>query len=227
MKIRWIGQGGYILEDGETQIIIDPYLSDAVDKDGNNLRMVEAPIQPEDIIADYIIGTHDHLDHIDSEAIERMNLSDIHFLVPSSCEERLRTLGCKKITTIDVGESVLAGSFKITAVFANHTVDAIGIVVEHGWLKLYFTGDTLYHTKLEAMKDWGITAMFVCINGKLGNMNVDEAVKLTKIVKPQIGVPTHYGMFASNTQDPVKYTSQINNGFIMEFDKGYDISDIL
>ena len=69
--------------------------------------------------------------------------------------------------------------------------------------------------------------MFVCINGKLGNMNADEAAKLTKIINPLVGVPTHYGMFASNTEDPEKYTSQIDNGFIMDFNKEYTISELL
>ena len=32
MKLRWIGQSGYILEDNTTEIIIDPYLSDIVNK---------------------------------------------------------------------------------------------------------------------------------------------------------------------------------------------------
>lgn len=227
MKLRWIGQSGYILEDETTQIIIDPYLSDVVNKVASRPRMVEAPIQPEDIVADYIICTHDHLDHIDPESIEKMKLDDIHFLTPSSCKERLRTLGCKKITTIDVGEQISAGKFVITAIFADHSVDAIGIIVEYASKKLYFTSDTLYHKRLEELKELGITIMFVCINGKLGNMNVDEAVKLTRIINPQIGIPTHYGMFASNTEDPFRYTSQIDNGFIMEFNKEYTISELL
>jgi L-ascorbate 6-phosphate lactonase len=227
MKLRWIGQSGYILEDETTQIIIDPYLSDVVNKVANRPRMVKAPIQPEDIIADYVVCTHDHLDHIDPESIERMNREDIHFLCPSSCKERLRTLGCNNITTIDIGESILAGNFQITAVFADHSIDTIGIIIEYGSMKLYFTSDTLYHNKLEELKDSAITIMFICINGKLGNMNVDEAVKLTKIINPQVGVPTHYGMFASNTEDPFRYTSQIKKGFIMEFNKEYFISDLL
>ncbi len=227
MKLRWIGQSGYILEDDTTQIIIDPYLSDVVNKVAGRPRMVEAPIQPEDIDADYVICTHDHLDHIETESIEKMKHDAIHLLAPSSCEKWLRKLGCKKITTIDVGEHISAGNFQITAVFADHSVDAIGIIVEFDSKKLYFSGDTLYHEKLEELKELGITIMFVCINGKLGNMNVDEAVRLTKIINPQVGIPNHYGMFASNTEDPFKYTSQIDNGFIMEFNKEYDISDLL
>ena len=227
MKIRWIGQSGYILEDNTTTIIIDPYLSDIVNKVANRPRLVPPPIQPEDINTDYVICTHDHLDHIDSETIERMNKDTVCFIAPSSCKERLSALGCKNIKTIDAGEQISAGKFQITAVFAYHSVDAIGIIAEQDSIKLYFSGDTLYHEKLEELKESGITVMFVCINGKLGNMNADEAAKLTKIINPLVGVPTHYGMFASNTEDPEKYTSKIDNGFIMEFNKEYTISELL
>ena len=221
MKLRWIGQSGYVLEDETTQIMIDPYLSDIVYKVAGRPRMVEAPLRPEEITADYVICTHDHLDHIDAESIERMNRDEIQFICPASCKERLKSLGCNHITAIDTGESIYAGKFKITAVFAYHTVDAIGILIEYDSLKLYFTGDTMYHKRLEEMKEEDITIMFICINGKLGNMSADEAVQLTEIINPKLGIPTHYGMFESNTEDPARYTSKIKNGFIMDYNKEY------
>lgn len=229
MKIRWIGQSGYILEDEETQIIIDPYLSDVVNKVAGRPRMVEAAMQPEDIMADYIICTHDHLDHIDPEAIGRMKKDRIQFVCPSSCKERLLGLGCEHITTLDMGESIRVGRFIIKAVFADHSVDAIGIIAEYDRdsLKLYFSGDTLYHKKLEELKEEKIDIMFICINGKLGNMNVEEAIDLTKIINPRLGIPAHYGMFESNTENPEKYTARIKNGFVMEYNKQYSVSDLL
>ena len=48
LKIRWIGQGGYLLSDGESEICIDPYLSNVVDRVAKRGRMVEAPITPEE-----------------------------------------------------------------------------------------------------------------------------------------------------------------------------------
>ena len=58
-------------------------------------------------------------------------------------------------------------------------------------------------------------------------MNVDEAVKLTKIINPKIGVPTHYGMFESNTENPLNYISKIDCGFEMEYNKEYDASEVM
>ena len=69
--------------------------------------------------------------------------------------------------------------------------------------------------------------MFICINGRLGNMSVDDAIKLTKIINPKVGIPTHYGMFESNTEDPKNYTSKLKCGFEMEYNRSYSILEVI
>lgn len=221
MKIRWLGQSGYLLTDGKTTICIDPYLSDCVNRIANRPRVRTVPIQPQDLAADAVICTHNHLDHVDIDAIPKMNRA-ISFYAPSDCKKTLSELGVTKYMPFDEGMEYQIGDFKITAVFADHTVPAVGVLLEYNGEKLYFSGDTYYHQKLEQIQ---CDYMFICINGKLGNMNVDEAVKLTQIIKPRIAVPNHYDMFESNSENPEKYTSRVENGFVMEFNKEYEVKD--
>ena len=42
-----------------------------------------------------------------------------------------------------------------------------------------------------------------------------------------VGIPTHYGMFESNTENPKKYTANIDCGFEMDYNKEYDIQEVL
>ena len=58
-------------------------------------------------------------------------------------------------------------------------------------------------------------------------MTSDEAVKLTEILKPKVAVPTHYGMFENNTEDPQKYISKLENAFEMEHNREYDVVELL
>lgn len=227
MKIRWIGQNGYILKTENTVIIIDPYLSDSVNRVAGRPRLLKAPLAPEDVDADGIICTHNHLDHLDVDAISEMDLDRNTFYAPKDCMKTLEELGARNRVCFDTGERIRIGDFCLEAVFADHTVPAIGVIVRTEGKTLWFTGDTLYHEKLEEMKEYGIDCMFVCINGKLGNMDVLEAVRLDCAVRPLTAVPTHYGMFASNTEDPLKFTGQVPNGFIMEFDREYDLAELL
>ena len=81
--IRWIGQSGYILRDGECEVCIDPYLSDVVDRIAKRGRMVKAPISPEELKSDLVICSHNHLDHVDIDAIPLMNKENMKFLAPT------------------------------------------------------------------------------------------------------------------------------------------------
>lgn len=85
MKIKWLGQSGYLLSDGETTICIDPYLSDAVNRIAGRPRMVDVPIRPEDLRADAVICTHNHVDHVDPDAIPHMHKEQMTFYAPSDC----------------------------------------------------------------------------------------------------------------------------------------------
>ena len=227
LKIRWIGQGGYLLSDGESSICIDPYLSNAVDRVAKRGRMVEAPFAPEELVCDAVICTHNHLDHLDIDAIPEMKKEHMLFLAPTDAKETLLSCGVTLYHPFDEGATYKLGSFHLRAVYADHSVPAVGVIVIHNGVTLYFSGDTEYNGKLAFMADYDVDMMFVCINGRLGNMNVDAAVRLTRIIAPKVAVPTHYGMFESNTEDPKRYTSQLKNGFEMEYNKEYSIKEVL
>ncbi len=219
LKIRWIGQAGYILYDDTTTICIDPYLSDVVNKVANRPRTVEAPFAPEKLCADAVICTHNHLDHIDIDAIPHMDKS-IKFYAQNDCKDTLTSLGVVHYNEFNEGDIAQLGKFEISAVFADHTVPTIGLVVKHSGNILYFTSDTLYNEKLAEVK---CDILFICINGKLGNMNGQEAAEITKMISPKTAVPNHYDMFESNSEDPKNF--KVDNRFIMEFNKEYEVKN--
>ena len=63
IKIIWIGQGGFIFRtsNGKT-ILVDPYLPDGVKTKEGLKRLQKIFIKPEDIAADLVLCTHDHLE---------------------------------------------------------------------------------------------------------------------------------------------------------------------
>lgn len=220
MKIRWIGQSGYVITTKEAKIILDPYLSDVVNRVAGRERLVEAPIKPEEIEADAIICTHNHLDHLDVDAIEQMDKS-LLFVTTGEGAAVLKDKGCGNVVVLKEGDSLQIRDVKLTAVCAFHTVEAIGIILQAEGLTLYFSGDTLYDSQLFKIRQYSPDYTFICINGRLGNMNVDEAVATAKEIGARINVPNHYGMFASNTEDPTRFTEKLDNGFVMEFNRTY------
>ena len=69
MIIRALGQSGYILKTESSEIIIDPYLSDSVNRVAGRPRLLPIPLKPEEIFCDAVICTHDHLDHLDPDTV--------------------------------------------------------------------------------------------------------------------------------------------------------------
>ena len=224
MKIRFLGQSGYILKSGNTEIIIDPYLSDSVNRVAGRPRTLPIPINPKDIICDAVICTHNHLDHLDPDTVMEINENQFYITTNEGVAE-LKKLGRENAAALNVGDSIKVGDFQITAVFADHTVEAFGLIVKAENKTLYFSGDTLYNEKLFQISEYAPDITFICINGRLGNMNVDEALITAKKIGAKINIPNHYDMFESNSENPLLFSEKIDRGFVMEFDKEYTVRE--
>lgn len=226
MIIRFLGQSGYIIKTDKAEIMIDPYLSDSVNRVAGRPRTLPIPINPQNISCQAVICTHNHLDHLDPDTVAQINDEQL-FITTNEGETELNRLGKDNVVSLNVGETIVVGDIEITAVFADHTVEAFGLIVKAENKTLYFSGDTLYNEKLFDIAKYHPDITLICINGRLGNMNVEEALITAKRIGAKINIPNHYDMFASNSENPHIFTNQIENGFIMEFNKEYDVLNIL
>ena len=224
MTIRFLGQSGYVLKTENCKIIIDPYLSDSVNRVAGRPRILPIPVKPKDISCDAVICTHDHLDHLDPDTAIEIESNQL-FITTNGGKEKLKSLGKENVIAINEGESVNVGDFEITAVFADHTVEAFGLIVRVEGKTLYFSGDTLYNERLFEIAKYSPDVTFICINGKLGNMNVEEALTTAREIGAKINVPNHYDMFASNSENPHLFADYIDGGMIMEFNVEYQIHE--
>ena len=92
MKIRFLGQSGYVLKSGKTEIIIDPYLSDSVNRVVGRPRLLPIPIDPVAICCDAVICTHDHLDHLDPDTVVQVP-KDQFYITTREGKTHLKELG--------------------------------------------------------------------------------------------------------------------------------------
>ena len=222
MTIRFLGQSGYVLKTKGCEIIIDPYLSDSVNRVAGRPRTLPIPIEPKKIHCDAVICTHNHLDHLDPDTVSQIKDKQL-FITTNEGKTELKRLDKDNVISLNVGESTVIGDFEITAVFADHTVEAFGLIIKAENKTLYFSGDTLYNEKLFQIANYRPDVTLICINGKLGNMNVEEALTVAKKIGAPLSIPNHYDMFASNCENPHLFADYIDGGFIMEFDREYQL----
>ena len=229
--VRWLGQGGFLFKLGDKTLVIDPYLSDSVAQTDHFHRIVPIPVEPEKLACDMVVCTHDHQDHLDADTIEKTNLP--LYAGPDSCAQHFRALGIseEKIAVLNRGDTLPLGEARITGVFARHTKDSIGVVIEYQGVKMYVTGDTEYDGQLIDEQRRGVDILFICINGRLGNMNAQDAARVATALDCRLAVPMHYGMFAENTETPAVFVNAVKPGgiptFVMDFDTEYELSDML
>jgi len=211
MKITWLGQGGYLLEIAGQRLLVDPYMSDIVEKKTGLKRLIQPPLLIEDLNPDVIFITHDHMDHFDPIALPKIHKSYPKALLagPDSVIQKARDLNFNPsvLIALSTNESRDFGFFKITATPAFHSDPfAVGCLIQGEDTLIYISGDTLFTqtlvNEIRHITQKTIDMAFICINGKLGNMKWAEAVTVVGRLKPRLAVPMHYGMFAENTENP-------------------------
>ena len=201
MKITWLGQAGLLFETNGKTILIDPYLSDSVAQiEPHNKRRVPVEEKFLKLKPDYIVLTHNHLDHTDPETLKYYLSADSKVCVLASYNawQNVRKLfgGLQNnYVMFNKGTRWAEGELQFEAVYAEHSDDAaIGVILRADGKVYYITGDTLYNTKVfEDLPD-DIDYIFLPVNGKGNNMNMTDG----KAFCEKIGataIPLHCGLF--------------------------------
>lgn len=224
----WLGQHSFILTLGSQVILVDPFLAEMPE------RLVPPMFEPAAAngVVSLVCCTHDHIDHIDPVAVGGLaQTTECTFLAPRSCRERMLALGVpeERLLLLDDRETVEHRGISIIGVKAAHELfetDAdghhafLGLVLQADGVSVYHAGDTVWWEGLQArLRNWKLDAAFLPINGRdavryranvLGNMTYQEAADLAGGLDIRLVVPTHYGMFESNTENPQLFADYID-----------------
>ncbi len=200
MKITFLGQAGLLFESENLKIMIDPYLSDSVEKiNPKNYRRQHVDKSIFHVKPDVMIFTHNHLDHYDPETVKHFITADSNVLVlaPKSVWDEVRKLGGNNNYVLFNRHTVWTeNKISFTAVKAEHSdISPIGVIIDDGEKKYYITGDTLYNSEIFSDITDNIYALFLPINGVGNNMNMFDAKRFAEKIGAKKVIPIHFGMF--------------------------------
>jgi L-ascorbate metabolism protein UlaG (beta-lactamase superfamily) len=224
--LAWLGQAGFAIRRRDLRLLIDPYLSDALEKKYRGTstpheRLMTAPVAVEGLQnVNYVLCTHRHSDHMDPGTLPDLaNIaSSCVFIVPRAELRAAAALGIPsaRILPMDAGERFMIDEENwVEAVPAAHETletDAqgnhrfLGYILHLGSDTVYHSGDTVVFPGLiDALISSRVDLALLPVNGRgkgvPGNFTFDEAVEVCRAAAIPTLVPHHFGMFAFNTEN--------------------------
>lgn len=226
VEITWLGQAGFAIHTERLRVLIDPFVSE------HELRL--APPPPSGTLTrdvDWLLITHEHLDHLDPDFIPILLESSprARIVAPAPLRELLEPIAdASQLQLVQPGQELPLGSdAELEVIPACHAVKVsdgyaaqsaggearfVGYLLRFDTVTIYHAGDTLVTKELiEALSGRAIDVALLPINGRdffreeaglVGNMGAREAVQLAARTGVHTLVPMHWDLMAGNTERP-------------------------
>jgi L-ascorbate metabolism protein UlaG (beta-lactamase superfamily) len=217
MDIRFLGHACFELTDGDTRVLIDPFLT------GNPKAAVEAG----DVDPTHILLTHGHADHIgDTVDIAKRTGAQVVAIVELATE--LGESGVENVADPNIGGTVEfdGGWVRLTpawhtAVSPNGTAHMpAGLVVNLGGKTVYHLGDTALFSDLALPgKRDDIDVALMCIGGHY-TMDRHDGVTAAELVGATQVIPCHYDTFPPIETDADAFKSEVSASEVVVLDPG-------
>ncbi len=208
MEIRFLGHACFELTEGDTRVLVDPFLT------GNPKAAVEAG----DVNPTHVFLTHGHADHI-GDTVDIAKRTGAQTVAIVELANELGESGVENVVDPNIGGTVEfeGGWVRLTpawhtAVSPNGTAHMpAGLVINLGGKTVYHLGDTALFSDLALPgKRDDIDVALMCIGGHY-TMDRHDAVAAAELVGAATVIPCHYDTFPPIETDAEAFKSDVES----------------
>ena len=193
MEIRFLGHACFELSEGDTRVLVDPFLS----------SNPSAAVGPDEVDPTHIFLTHGDFDHYgDIEEIAKRTGAQV--VAASEIAGELTEAGLENVADPNIGGTVTFdwGWVKLTPAWHTSVTPKgqvnvpAGLLINIGGQTVYHLGDTALFSDLKLVAGRGdpIDVALMCIGGHY-TMDRIDAVTAAEFVGARTVIPCHYNTF--------------------------------
>jgi L-ascorbate metabolism protein UlaG (beta-lactamase superfamily) len=220
MDIRFHGHSCFELSDGETSLLIDPFLAP------NNPKAVAGP---DDVEPTHIAITHGHADHM-ADAVPVAKRTGAHCVAIVELADWLGSQGLDVVTDPNLGGTVRFdwGSIKLVPAWHTNTLPgsadapfsaehgipigtAAGFIVEIGGVTVYHAGDTCLFGDMKLIAERNPVDVALLPIGGHYTMDRHDAVVAAEFIGAGTVIPMHFDTFPPIETDAAAFKSDVES----------------
>src|SRR5215218_7556871 len=208
MDIRFLGHACFELSEGDTRVLIDPFL-------GGNPK---AAVSADEVDPTHIFLTHGHQDHY-GDVVDIAKRTNALCVAIVELAGELGDEGVENVADPNIGGTVEfdGGWVRLTPAWHTSTTPKglvntpAGLVINLGGKTVYHLGDTGLFSDLQlpGMRD-DIDVALMCIGGHY-TMDPTDGVAAAKLVGAKQVIPCHYNTFPPIEQDASAFKSAVED----------------
>ena len=207
MEIRFLGHACFELIEGDTRVLVDPFLNDNP----------SAAVGADEVDPTHLFLTHGHGDHYsDIEAIAKR--TGAQAVAIKEIADELTEAGFENVVDPNLGGTVTFdwGWVKLTPAWHTSTTPKgranvpAGLLIHIGGKTIYHLGDTALFSDLKLVAGRGdpIDVALMCIGGHY-TMDRIDAVTAAEFVGARTVIPCHYNTFPPIETDAEAFKADV------------------
>jgi L-ascorbate metabolism protein UlaG (beta-lactamase superfamily) len=218
MDIRFLGHACFELTDGNTRVLVDPFLT------GNP----KGAADPAELEPTHIFLTHGHADHY-GDVVDIAKRTGAQTVAMVELANELQEEGVENVADPNLGGTVEFNGGWVRLVPAWHTSTTpkgtvntpAGLVINLGGTTVYHLGDTCLFSDLALPgKRDTIDVALVCIGGHYTMDRTDAAVACNDLLGASTVIPCHYDTFPPIETDAEAFKKDVKKSEVVILQPG-------